>query len=185
MCPQLISVWAVAGVGEVEWTVRRERGLDAPRRAPSGAPTVRRIWGIAVDGVGADGVRTTALSVHISMHTQHELMATEGLPRLPRRRGHGAEAKCRGRDLIRLGAVSQGFQVATRIDKIITPVHVSPLCSRRARVPLSQPPAARTCPAAAVRSCRPPTAAPPAPPDAGSPSCAPCPPPARASVSLA
>ena len=173
MCPQLISAWAVAGVGEVEWTVRRERGSEAPRRAPSGAPTVRRIWGIAVDGVGADGVRTTALSVHISMHTQHELMATEGLPhafKLANQRsvagadGHGAEAKCRGRlEVNNVHAVTgtltqertcttwqfaghfselsvRAFQVATRIDKIITPVHVSPLCSRRARVPLSQPP---------------------------------------------
>ena len=97
MCPQLMSAWAAWRAWE-RWSGRSGANEGRRRRggAPSGGPTVRRIWGISVDGVGADGVRTTALSVHSSMHTQHELMSTEGLPGLPRRRGHGAEAKCGG-----------------------------------------------------------------------------------------
>lgn len=107
MCPQLMSAWAVA-----DWGAKSQAGCgwramdDAPRRAPSGAPTVRRK--IGVDGVragGVDGTRTTALSVHSSMHTQHELMATEGFPRLPRQRGHRAERQCRrGRESSELSA---------------------------------------------------------------------------------
>ena len=107
MCPQLMSAWAVA-----DWGAKSQAGCgwramdDAPRRAPSGAPTVRRK--IGVDGVragGVDGTRTTALSVHSSMQTQHELMATEGLPRLPRQRGHRAERQCRrGRESSELSA---------------------------------------------------------------------------------
>ena len=150
------------------------------------------------------GLRTTALSVHSSMHTQHELMATEGLPGLSRRRGHGAEAKCWGRAFS--GAVTH-FQVRGRMVNIgdrewsggfypksfcVIPLSWRNLATfnffsqsrttlaRAARVPLSQPPAARTWAAAAARSYRPPTAAPPRPPGAGSPSCAPCPPPAPA-----
>ena len=109
MCPQLMSAWAAWRAWE-RWSGRSGASVGRRRRggAPSGGPTVRRIWGISVDGVGADGVRTTALSVHSSMHTQHELMSTEGLPGLPRRRGHGAEAKCVGRAFI--GAVTH-FQV--------------------------------------------------------------------------
>ena len=136
MCPQLMSAWAAWRAWE-RWSGRSGANEGRRRRggAPSGGPTVRRIWGISVDGVGADGVRTTALSVHSSMHTQHELMSTEGLPGLPRRRGHGAEVKCGGELSSEL---SRTFKLANRNQRSVFVQRIFPHNSmRRFSAPLA------------------------------------------------
>ena len=80
-------------------------------------------------------MRTTALSVHSSMHTQHELMSTEGLPGLPRRRGHGAEAKCGGELSSEL---SRTFKLANRNQRSVFVQRIFPHNSmRRFSAPLA------------------------------------------------
>lgn len=188
MCPQLMSAWAVA-----DWGAKSQAGCgwramdDAPRRAPSGLQRFEgRSGSMGFGPVGSMGRApppcpcTAPCTRSMSSWRPKAFLAfLASVATAPSASAGGAENSF-------IGAVRATFKrkIFVRF-KSKRERALSPPRSRRARVPLSPPPAARTCPAAAARPYRPPTAALPPPPPAGSPSYAPCPPPAPAAEALA